>query len=92
MKKRIMYILIAAIIAFNVVSVYASTEADSLVTTQQQESLSERIKGYILSKYGELYSFDNFSFEFADQRIEGNNTLIDVEVSELDGSDIAAQM
>ena len=54
--------------------------ASESVTSGQAQVIFNDIKQRILFKYGEIYSFDNFSFELRNERIEDGRTLVDADV------------
>ena len=54
--------------------------ASKSLTNEQAQVIFGDIKEQILIKYGEIYLFDNFSFELKNERIEDGRTLIDVNI------------
>lgn len=50
------------------------------ISNSVYDKIFEEIRDIVLYKYGDLYSFDNFSYEIENERIDGDDILVDIDI------------
>ncbi|MEG1964940.1 MAG: amidase domain-containing protein [Oscillospiraceae bacterium] len=83
MKLRKINVLLISLIM--IIAFATNISADILreqifISDNSAEIIFEEIKDNIIFKYSDIYSFDNFSYEFINERQEDNNILIDINI------------
>jgi hypothetical protein len=83
MKKFIITIMALALIAALSINAFAALPSQfiSVLDEEAEAEWSETITDMILLQYGNIYGFDNFEFEFVNERIENGNLIVDVNVT-----------